>query len=167
MSEPRGAASIVAWIGQTVERYGNSVAATGVGETLTFEELWTRSQRLARELVASGVRPEDRVGIWAEQSSDLLVGFVGIMAAGAAYVPLDPSYPRGRLERIAADSGMRRIVRPAPALRGGRRARHRPRPDHVRGARARGSARRCPSSTSTRRPTSCSRRDRPVIQRAS
>ncbi|HEV3328399.1 MAG TPA: amino acid adenylation domain-containing protein [Acidimicrobiales bacterium] len=112
MSEPCDATSIVAWIGQTVERYGNSVAATGVGETLTFEELWSRSLRLARELVARGVEPEDRVGIWAEQSSDLLVGFVGIMAAGAAYVPLDPSYPRGRLERIAADAGMSLIVVP-------------------------------------------------------
>jgi amino acid adenylation domain-containing protein len=112
MSEPRGATSIVAWIRHTAERYGNSVAATGVGETLTFEELWSRSMRLARELVARGVRPEDRVGIWAEQSSDLLVGFVGIMAAGAAYVPLDPSYPRGRLERITADAGMHLIVVP-------------------------------------------------------
>jgi amino acid adenylation domain-containing protein len=112
MSEPRGATSIVAWIGQTAARYPNSVAATGVGETLTFDELWARSLRLARELVSRGVRAEDCVGIWAEQSSDLLVGFVGIMAAGAAYVPLDPSYPRGRLERIAADSGMRFVVVP-------------------------------------------------------
>ena len=112
MSEPRGATSIVAWIGQTVERYGNSVAATGVGETLTFDELWSRSMRLASELVARGVRPEDRVGIWAEQSSDLLVGFVGIMAAGAAYVPLDPSYPKERLERIATDAGLRLVVVP-------------------------------------------------------
>jgi amino acid adenylation domain-containing protein len=112
MSEPCDATSIVAWIGQTAERYSNSVAATGVGETLTFEELWSRSLRLARELVSRGVRVEDRVGIWAEQSSDLLVGFVGIMAAGAAYVPLDPGYPRGRLERIAADSGMHFVVVP-------------------------------------------------------
>lgn len=112
MRKPLAATSIVAWIGQTVERYGNSVAATGVGETLTFEELWSRSMRLARELVARGVQPEDRVGIWAEQSSDLLVGFVGIMAAGGAYVPLDPSYPKGRLERIAADAGMDHVVVP-------------------------------------------------------
>jgi amino acid adenylation domain-containing protein len=112
MSEPQGATSIVAWIGQIVERHGNSVAATGVGETLTFDELWSRSMRLARELVARGVQPEDRVGIWAEQSSDLLVGFVGIMAAGAAYVPLDPSYPTDRLERIAADAGMDFVVVP-------------------------------------------------------
>jgi amino acid adenylation domain-containing protein len=112
MSERLDPRSFVEWVERTSERHGNLVAVTGVGETLTFSEFWDRSMRLARELVALGAGLDDRVGLWAEQSSDLLVGIVGIMAAGAAYVPLDPSYPVGRLQQIAADSGIRLIVAP-------------------------------------------------------
>ena len=110
MVEESRANSIVEWIGQTCRRFIDDVAVTGVGETLTFGALWEQSLRLARELVHEGVQPEDRVGLWADQSSDLLVGMIGIMAAGAAYVPLDPSYPKGRLDFIVSDSGLSIIV---------------------------------------------------------
>jgi amino acid adenylation domain-containing protein len=104
--------SVIERVRQTCQRFGDNVAVTGVGETLTFDELWERSLRLARELVHEGVQPEDRVGLWANQSSDLLIGMIGIMAAGAAYVPLDPSHPRIRLEFIVDDAGMLFIVAP-------------------------------------------------------
>lgn len=104
--------TITDWIEETCERHRDSVAATGEGETLTFGEFWSRSIRVAHELVARGVRPEDRVGLWAEQGSDLLVGMAGIMAAGAAYVPLDPSYPKSRLEYFVSDAALHFVVAP-------------------------------------------------------
>jgi amino acid adenylation domain-containing protein len=110
MIEESRISSVVEWIEQNSHRYSDNVAVTGVGETLTFAELWKQSQTLAHELVHQGVQPEDRVGLWANQSSDLLVGMIGIMAAGAAYVPLDPSYPKGRLDFIVNDSGLAMIV---------------------------------------------------------
>lgn len=104
--------SVVDWIEKTCRLYGAEEAVTGVGETLTFSDLWKQSTNLAHELISMGIQSEDRVGVWAQQSSDLLVAIVGVMAAGAAYVPLDPSYPRSRLDFIAADAGLSCIVAP-------------------------------------------------------
>lgn len=106
------AQSITEWVGKTVTSHGDLVAVSGVGESLTYKEMWHRSAALAQELVARGIESEDRVGLWAEQSSDLLVGMIGIMRAGAAYVPLDPSYPTDRLRFIASDANLTMMVVP-------------------------------------------------------
>jgi amino acid adenylation domain-containing protein len=90
--------------------YGNNIVATGVGGTLTYDELWRRSLQVANELRAAGVTIETRVGLWSEKSSDLLVGTLGILAAGGVYVPLDPSYPEDRLTFIVSDAGLSHIV---------------------------------------------------------
>lgn len=111
----RGTASVVDLIARACVDHHEVVAATGVGGTLTYEELWRRATGLARELRRRGVAQEDRVGLWASQSSELLVGIAGILIAGAAYVPLDPAFPRSRLELIAADSGIELVVAPARA----------------------------------------------------
>lgn len=102
--------SVVDWIGAACARYGDAIAVTGVGGPRSFESLWQRATSLAGVLVAGGVQRGDLVGIWAEQSSDLLVGIVGIMAAGAAYVPIDPSFPAGRLEFFARDASLSCVV---------------------------------------------------------
>ena len=52
---------------------------------------------MARYLVRLGVGPERRVGICCERSVEMVVGILGILKAGAAYIPLDPSYPEARL----------------------------------------------------------------------
>jgi amino acid adenylation domain-containing protein len=104
--------SVVDWIKQVSERHAGNVAATGIGGTLTFEELWGRSMGVAAELVRRGVGAEQRVGLWGEQHCDLLVGIVGILAAGATYVPLDPSYPTERLDYIVSDAGLSIVVAP-------------------------------------------------------
>ncbi|MDE9448350.1 AMP-binding protein, partial [Xenorhabdus bovienii] len=55
-------------------------------------------------LVEFGVCPDDRIAICMERSPDMVVGLLGILKAGAAYVPLDPEYPIDRLNHILADS---------------------------------------------------------------
>ena len=64
---------------------------------LSYAELNTRANKLAHYLVKHGVRPETLVGISMERSLEMVVGLLGILKSGAAYVPLDPTYPEERL----------------------------------------------------------------------
>ncbi|HEU4886738.1 MAG TPA: amino acid adenylation domain-containing protein, partial [Thermoanaerobaculia bacterium] len=73
-------------------------------QSLTYAELNARSNQLAHELIALGVRPDDRVAICAERSLEMVVGLLGILKAGGAYVPLDPAYPIDRLQYMLQDA---------------------------------------------------------------
>ncbi|WP_460428175.1 amino acid adenylation domain-containing protein [Azotobacter armeniacus] len=73
---------------------------------LSYAELNRRANRLAHRLIALGVRPETRVGIFVERSIEMVVGLLGILKAGGAYVPLDPDYPDERLAWMVEDSGI-------------------------------------------------------------
>jgi natural product biosynthesis luciferase-like monooxygenase protein/amino acid adenylation domain-containing protein len=77
---------------------------------LTYRELDERATQLARHLRTLGVGRETLVGLCLERSLDLMVGLIAIHKAGAAYVPLDPSYPRERLGFMIEDSGCPVIV---------------------------------------------------------
>ena len=73
---------------------------------LTYRELAERSRRLAHLLRRLGVAPDDRVGISAERSLDLVAGLLGILQAGAAYVPLDPDDPPERMGFMLQDASV-------------------------------------------------------------
>ncbi len=72
--------------------------------SLTRRELAERVGRLADHLRARGAGPEVLVGVCMERSLDLVVGILGVLAAGAAYLPLDSAYPRERLDFMLADA---------------------------------------------------------------
>jgi len=72
---------------------------------LTYGELEARANRLAHHLRALGAGPESLVGVALDRSAALLVAVLGVLKAGAAYVPLDPTYPRERLDHMLAASG--------------------------------------------------------------
>ncbi|WP_186234841.1 non-ribosomal peptide synthetase [Burkholderia gladioli] len=77
------------------------------GETrLSYAELNARANRLAHWLRSRGIGVESRVGVAAERSLELVIALYAIMKAGAAYVPLDPSYPAGRIAAMIDDSGI-------------------------------------------------------------
>ena len=67
------------------------------GRQYSYAELNGRANRLAHYLVKQGVKPETLVGISMERSLEMVVGLLGILKTGAAYVPLDPSYPEERI----------------------------------------------------------------------
>ncbi|WP_281404514.1 non-ribosomal peptide synthetase [Pyxidicoccus fallax] len=90
-----------AWARRTPE----AVALSFGGNTLTYAELDARANRLAHRLRALGAGRGSTVGLCVERSVDLVVGMVAILKAGAAYVPLDPAYPRERLAWMLADAG--------------------------------------------------------------
>ncbi len=71
---------------------------------LSYRELHGRANRLARLLVSEGVGPEDLVAVSMPRGSTMLVAILAVLKAGAAYVPLDPSYPADRKEVILGDA---------------------------------------------------------------
>ena len=86
------------------------LAAVCDGESLTYRELDRRANGLAWKLRSFGVGPDVLVGLRTERSLDLVVGILGILKAGGAYLPLDPAYPRERVEFMLADSGVGVVV---------------------------------------------------------
>ena len=77
----------------------------GLQDWLSYGELDRRAGILARELSRQGVGHGDFVGLFAERSAELVIAILAILRTGAAYVPLDPSYPTERLALMLADLG--------------------------------------------------------------
>ncbi|MFI7498884.1 amino acid adenylation domain-containing protein [Streptomyces sp. NPDC049687] len=88
----------------------DAVAVCDGGTELTYRELDERSARVAAGLRAHGVRRGDRVGVCLERTAELVVTLLGVVRAGAAYVPTDPAYPTDRLAHTVADAGLRVVV---------------------------------------------------------
>ncbi|HYH45636.1 MAG TPA: non-ribosomal peptide synthetase, partial [Thermoanaerobaculia bacterium] len=86
-------------------RAPDAVAVFAPEGILTRGELARRARQLAGHLRSLGVGPEVLVGVCMERSLDMVVGLLGILEAGGAYLPLDPSYPRERLDFMLADAG--------------------------------------------------------------
>jgi amino acid adenylation domain-containing protein len=82
----------------------DQLAVTTGPESLTCRELDEQSTALAYRLAARGVKPGDIVGLCLPRTPQLLVAVLGVMKAGAAYLPLDPEYPRDRLQFMVEDS---------------------------------------------------------------
>jgi amino acid adenylation domain-containing protein len=83
---------------------------------MTYEELNSRSNQLARHLRSLGIAPEVRVGILMDRSPNLIVALLGILKAGGAYVPLDPAYPAERLAVMLEDAEARVLITQARFL---------------------------------------------------
>ncbi|MFI8191829.1 amino acid adenylation domain-containing protein [Streptomyces sp. NPDC085946] len=92
------------------------------GTRLSYAELNTRANRLARLLIARGAGPEKIVAVALPRSVDLVVALLAVTKAGAAYLPLDPAYPAARLAFMVADAAPVLVVtdrRTAPSLPSG------------------------------------------------
>ncbi|MEV0948718.1 amino acid adenylation domain-containing protein, partial [Rhodococcus sp. NPDC049939] len=83
----------------------HSVAIRASGAEITYQDLDTRSNRLARLLIESGAGPEIRVALSLSRSVESLVAFWAVAKSGAAFVPIDPDLPIERISRMLADSG--------------------------------------------------------------
>ncbi|MEH2193291.1 MAG: non-ribosomal peptide synthase/polyketide synthase, partial [Nostoc sp.] len=89
---------------EEVERTPNSVAVEFENQQLTYQELNNRANQLANHLRSLGVATDTLVGLCVERSLEMVIGLLGILKAGAAYVPLDPEYPTERLSFILEDT---------------------------------------------------------------
>ncbi|HEX5123960.1 MAG TPA: amino acid adenylation domain-containing protein, partial [Rhodanobacteraceae bacterium] len=93
-----------AWFERQVKRTPDAPALTFEGQTLTYAQLNERANRLAHYLRKRGARPDRLVGLCLSRSLELVVGILGILKSGAAYLPLDLSYPKERVAEILADA---------------------------------------------------------------
>ena len=85
-------------------RSPQATAVVFEGRTLSYRELNERANRLAHRLIRLGVRPDDRVALCLERGSSLVVAVLGILKAGAGYVPIDPDYPADLVSYVLKDS---------------------------------------------------------------
>ncbi|MBD2525708.1 non-ribosomal peptide synthetase [Nostoc sp. FACHB-133] len=93
-----------------VELTPDAVAVVFEDKQLTYSQLNTRANQLARYLQKLGVKPDVLVGICVDRSLEMIVGLLGILKAGGAYVPLDPAYPSERLAYMLSDSQVKVLL---------------------------------------------------------
>ncbi|WP_146042705.1 AMP-binding protein, partial [Pseudomonas sp. MPBD7-1] len=93
-----------------VQANPDAVALVCENQQLTYRQLNRRANHLARQLLELGVEPDQRVAICAERSLDMIVGLLGVLKAGAAYVPIDPAHPAERMAFMLQDSQPRALL---------------------------------------------------------
>ena len=89
---------------EQVERAPDAVALVFEDQQLTYAQLNAKANQLAHHLRSLGVKPDTLVAICVERSLEMVIGLLGILKAGAAYVPLDPAYPTERLAFMLKDA---------------------------------------------------------------
>ncbi|NHB62062.1 non-ribosomal peptide synthetase [Photorhabdus sp. RW14-46] len=89
---------------QQVEKTPDVIAVIYENQTLSYAELNARANRLAHQLIALGVAPDQRVAICVTRSLTRIIGLLAVLKAGGAYVPLDPAYPGERLAYMLTDA---------------------------------------------------------------
>ncbi len=103
---------------EQVQRTPDSTALTFAEESLTYTQLNARANRLAHYLRGRGVGRDTIVGLWTERSPELIVGQLGVLKAGGAYLPLDFEYPLERIKYMLTDSEASILVTNSQSLKG-------------------------------------------------
>ncbi|MFC7417505.1 amino acid adenylation domain-containing protein, partial [Gordonia phosphorivorans] len=102
--------TLVELFADSVVQHSRRPAVSALGRTLSYAELDELSSVVAAGLAAQGVNSGDLVGLATARSVDLVVAILGVLKAGAAYLPLDATNPVDRLSHIVADSGVRVVI---------------------------------------------------------
>jgi non-ribosomal peptide synthetase component F len=93
-----------------VEKTPDAIAVQCGAQQLTYRELNQQANQFAALLQEKGIRIGSIVGISMERSLEMMVCLLGIIKAGSAILPLDPNYPRRRLEYMCSDAGLSTII---------------------------------------------------------
>jgi len=97
-------------IAASARQFPQRIALRCEGVSLTYAALDSWAERIAHALRVDGLAPGERVGLLLERSPALPAALLGVLKAGAAFVPLDPEYPEARLRAMIADANVTRIV---------------------------------------------------------
>jgi amino acid adenylation domain-containing protein len=95
---------------EQAERAGDHIAVIGIGHgvqgmvSLTYNKLEKKSNQLSWVLREKGVQPDNVVGLMVDHSIEMIIGILGILKSGGAYLPLDPTYPKERINFMLKDS---------------------------------------------------------------
>jgi len=106
---PREKTVVDLFLEQT-ERTPDKIAVTCEGASMTYRELSDRSRKLASVLSNNGVTAGNIVGLFVDRSMDTIIGMIGILMAGGAYLPIDVDYPEERIRYLINDSGVGVVV---------------------------------------------------------
>ncbi|SKA48843.1 amino acid adenylation domain-containing protein, partial [Chitinophaga eiseniae] len=106
--------SLVELFEQQAQQTPDHIAVEFNEERVTYRQLNHRSGQLARHLVHHGVAPGDIVGLMMERSTDLIVGMLGIMKAGGAYLPLDATYPEEHIRNMLEECRVKTVLTEIP-----------------------------------------------------
>jgi amino acid adenylation domain-containing protein len=98
-------ATVHGLVERQARREPDAIAVVEGGRQLSYRELFERARGVAASLRARGVARGDRVGVLLGRSAESVAAQLGVLAAGAAYVPLDPQHPPARIARVLADAG--------------------------------------------------------------
>ncbi|MFH8752548.1 non-ribosomal peptide synthetase [Streptomyces rimosus] len=102
--------TVTAEFAAVVRRTPDAVAVRGSDGTLTYAELNERATRLAGRLRQQGIGPEDLVAVLLPRTPDMVTAVLGVLLAGAAYLPVDPAYPAGRIAFLLDDARPRAVL---------------------------------------------------------
>lgn len=86
------------------------IDSQGVRQELSYRELEQRASRVAAALLAAGVQPDSAVALCLERSFDMVTALIGVLKAGAAYLPIDPDYPADRIAHMLGDARPRVVI---------------------------------------------------------
>lgn len=109
-SQPVPDTTVVERFESSVSSHGNAAAIHAAGKTLTFCDVDCRANQIAHALRNRGVGTGSFVGLYLSRGSELLCSLLGVLKAGAAYVPLDPSHPETRTSAILEDAGLKLVL---------------------------------------------------------
>ncbi len=97
--------TLVSTFDRTAKNHPQRIAAADFSNQLTFAELSRRALHIAAELQRRGIGPGTVAAVMVERSVEMIAAILGVVMAGAAYLPVDPTYPRERIQYVLSDSG--------------------------------------------------------------
>jgi tyrocidine synthetase-3 len=93
-----------------VNKTPGNTAIVFEGQHLSYMALNRKANQLACLLRSRGVKPDEIIGIMVERSVEMIIGIMGILKSGGAYLPIDPEYPQDRIDYMLKDSGAKLLV---------------------------------------------------------
>jgi amino acid adenylation domain-containing protein len=107
-------ATIHGLVSARAEERPDAVAVSAPDGDLTYRQLDRKADAIGHALRSRGIGPGDRVGVCLRRGAELVAALLGVLKSGAAYVPLDPSYPEDRLRYLARDAGLSLVLARGP-----------------------------------------------------
>jgi amino acid adenylation domain-containing protein/thioester reductase-like protein len=95
---------------EQAEKMPYNIAVTTKEERITYHELNSKSNQLAGVLRKKGIKPDDIIAIMINRSLEMIIGIMGVLKAGGAYLPIDPNYPHDRIQYMLKDSGAKLML---------------------------------------------------------
>ena len=105
-----GEKTFLYYIEACVKKYTEKIAVTFNDQYITYNELWESSNKLAKLLISNDVKTGDIVALALDRSLQMVISLLAILKCGAAYVPLDPEYPKDRVDFMLEDSSAKILL---------------------------------------------------------